>query len=231
MVVEADARSYATTIILNKRDQNIDDYYALIKSKTVDGLLFAVTRADFKPFMGLRERGVPFVLINNYLEGLNSVDAKPESGMRKAFSHAVNLGHTHIGYITGDMRFRNAEDRLGAFEKLAKEFQVKPSIVDGNFSKTSGYTGAGKLLSLPAAPSLIMTSSDRTAFGVLEYASRSGIRVPEDLSVIGYDNLNPVEDISPALSTVDHHVSELARSATQLLIDILEQRRSEPIQK
>jgi LacI family transcriptional regulator len=230
VVLEADERGWATTIVLDKRDQEIDDYFALIKSKTVDGLLFAVTRADFEPFMGLRERGVPFVLINNYRDGLNSVDARPESGMRKAFSHAVNLGHRRIGYITGDVRYRNAVDRLAAFDALSAEFGVASVVVEGNFSKTSGYVGAGKLLSAASPPSLIMTSSDRAAFGVLQYAEEARIRVPAELSVIGYDNLNPVQDITPALSTVDHPVTALARRATTLLIDILDGKREEPVQ-
>ncbi|HCM27554.1 MAG: hypothetical protein A2Z99_21600 [Treponema sp. GWB1_62_6] len=231
VVLEADEEGYATTIVLDKREHEIEDYFALIRSKTVDGLLFAVTRADFGPFMGLRERGVPFVLINNYQDGLNSVDARPESGMRKAFSHAVNLGHRRIGYITGDMHYRNAVDRLAAFNRLAAEFRIEPSIVEGNFSKTSGYVGAGKLLARSLPPTLIMTSSDRAAFGVLQFASESGIRVPADLSVIGYDNLNPVQDITPALSTVDHPVTALARRATRLLITILEGGRGEPVQE
>lgn len=230
VILEADARGYAVTIVLDKRSHDTEDYYALIRSKTVDGLLFAVTRADFKPFMGLRERGVPFVLINNYEEGLNSADARPEPGMRKAFSHAMNLGHRRIGYITGDMRYRNAMDRLWAFRNLAEEFQVDALVEEGDFSKTSGYAGSTKLLSRPDAPTLIMTSSDRCAFGVLQYAAERGIRVPQDLSVIGYDNLTPAQDITPALSTVDHPVTALAGRATGFLIDVLEGGCEEPQQ-
>jgi DNA-binding LacI/PurR family transcriptional regulator len=197
----------------------------------VDGLLFAVTRADFRPFSGLRAQGVPFVLINNYHDGLNSVDAKPESGMRKAFMHAINLGHDNIGYITGDMRYRNATDRLEVFNSLALEYSIETTVVEGNFSKTSGLHGASALFNGNKVPTLIMTSSDRSAFGVLQCADGRGIRVPKDLSVIGYDNLPPVRDISPPLSTIIHPVTELARHATRLLIDILEHGRLEPVQE
>jgi LacI family transcriptional regulator len=231
VVLESDANGYSPTIILDKQDDGTEGYHDLIRSKTVDGLLFAVTRADFKPFAGLREQGVPFVLINNYHEGLNSVDALPESGMRKAFSHGCNLGHRRFGYITGDMRYRNAIDRLAVFKRLAAEFDVEASIVEGDFSKTSGTVGAGKLLSGQRQPTIIMTSSDRCAFGILHYAVDHGVRIPADLSVIGYDNLPPVRDISPPLSTVDHPVTELARRATRLLIDILNGRQIEPIQE
>ncbi len=231
VVLESDAGGYSPTIILDNKSGDPKDYYALIRSKTVDGLLFAVTRADFRPFAGLREQGVPFVLINNYHAGLNSVDALPESGMRKAFSHGFNLGHRRFGYITGDVRYRNAIDRLEVFKALAAEFNVEATIVEGDFSKTSGYAGAGKLLHARQPVSLIMTSSDRCAFGVLQYAAANGVPVPSRLSVIGYDNLPPVQDITPPLSTIDHPVTALARRATRLLIDILEGNREQPRQE
>lgn len=231
VVLECDIGGYTATIILDRQQDSVADYSALIRSKTVDGLLFAVTRADFRPFSGLRAQGVPFVLINNYHDGLNSVDAKPESGMRKAFMHAINLGHDNIGYITGDMRYRNATDRLEVFNSLALEYSIETTVVEGNFSKTSGLHGASALFNGNKVPTLIMTSSDRSAFGVLQCADGRGIRVPKDLSVIGYDNLPPVRDISPPLSTIIHPVTELARHATRLLIDILEHGRLEPVQE
>ncbi len=231
VVLECDRQGYSATIILDRKKSDTQDYYTLIRSKTVDGLLFAVTRADFKPFAGLRAQGVPFVLINNYHEGLNSVDALPESGTRQACEHAYSLGHRRWGYITGDMQFRNAIDRLEVFTSLAHEYGAEISVVEGNFSKTSGRIGAEKLLGngKGKTPSIIFCSSDRCAFGVLEYASSIGLEVPGELSVIGYDNLPPVEDVSPPLSTIVHPVTLLARRATDLLIRILEGGQEEPV--
>jgi LacI family transcriptional regulator len=231
VVLETEASGYSTTIILDKQGSRTEDYSVLIKSRTVDGLLFAVTRDDFGPFCGLREQGVPFVLINNYQEGLNSVDALPGPGMRAAFTHCFNLGHRHFGYITGDMRYKNAIDRLDIFKRLCEEYGAESSVVEGNFSKTSGYRGAASLLGQSEPPSIIMTSSDRAAFGILAYAAEHGIGIPEDLSVIGYDNLPPVQDVSPPLSTVDHPVTGLARRATRLLIEILRGQLVEPVQE
>jgi LacI family transcriptional regulator len=231
VVLESDEKGYAPTIILDKQYEDTEDYYLFYRSRTVDGLLFAVTRADFRPFRRLREAGVPFVLINNYHESLNSADARPESGMRKAFSHAYNLGHRCIGYITGDMRYRNAVDRLDVFNKLTAEFGIHAVIETGDFSKISGYKGAYRLLSQIRKPTLIMTASDRSAYGVMEFAAAHNIQIPRDLSVIGYDDLPPVQDVRPPLSTILHPVTALARRATALLIDILEKRREEPIQE
>ncbi|MDP2790924.1 MAG: substrate-binding domain-containing protein [Rectinemataceae bacterium] len=231
VVLAADRLGYSVTIVLDKVERGHKDYQNLIRSRTVDGLLFAVTPADFRPFELLSEDKVPFVLINNYRTGLSSVDARPESGMRKAFSHATNLGHSCIGYITGDMAFRNATDRLDCFRKLCAEFGTSGKVVEGDFSKTSGYKAMGRLLDGDDLPTLIMTSSDREALGVLQYCLEHGIQVPRDLSVIGYDNLHPAQDIAPPLSTVHHPITDLGRAATVLLTGIIEGRISGPVQE
>jgi LacI family transcriptional regulator len=230
-VLGAEELGYSITIVLDKVEAATHDYYALIKSRTYDGLLFAVTQADFAPFHFLKKNHVPFVMINNYCDGLDSVDARPEPGMRKAFAHAAELGHRRIGYITGDMTYRNAIDRLDTFRRLAVEFDVQSSVTEGTFSKSSGFQGTARLLEQRDPPTLIMTSSDRAALGVLSYCAGWGIRVPDDLSVIGYDNLHPAQDVHPALSTVDTPVSRAGWDAAQLLIGIINGAVSGPVQK
>jgi len=230
-VLGAEERGYSITIILDKVSNKVRDYVALLHSRTVDGLVFSVTPSDYAPFAELVDSGVPFVLINNYHEGVSSVDSLPMPGMRQAFSHAYNLGHRDIGYITGDMRFRNAVDRLAAFETLAAEFGTRSRIAEGDFSRSSGYRGAGRLLEASDRPTMIMTSSDRAALGVMTYCFEKGISVPRDLSVIGYDNLYPAEDLVPSLSTVDHPVSLSGRVGTLLLADLIEGKERGPVER
>ena len=230
-VTGAEARGYSVTIVLNKVSRPIKDYFALVRSRTVDGLLFAVTPSDYEPFLELREAGLPFVLIDNYHEGLSSVDSRPLSGMRKAFSHVWNLGHRRFGYITGDMRYRNAVDRLAAFEGLVQEFAVESRVIEGDFSRGSGYRGAGRLLEDVDRPSVVVTSSDRAALGVMTWCTEHGLSVPGELSVIGYDNLYPAQDMLPALSTVDNPISMSGQLGAQLLADLVEGKESGPVQR
>jgi LacI family transcriptional regulator len=230
-VLGAKELGFTIAIVLDQMEAETRDYSALIRSRTFDGLLFAVTKADYTPFHHLKKNKIPFVMVNNYSEGLDSVDARPEPGMRKAFAHAAFMGHSQIGYITGDMVYRNAIDRLDVFKRLACEFGMRTDVVEGDFSKTSGYRETGKLMEGRNPPTLIMTSSDRAALGVLQYCSERGLRVPRDLSVIGYDNLHPAQDVTPALSTVDNPVSRTGWDAAQLLIGIINGFVTEPVQQ
>jgi LacI family transcriptional regulator len=229
-VLGAEERGFSVSIVLDKVESETRDYGHLVRSHTYDGLLFAVTRADYGGFSYFAESHIPFVLVNNYAEGLYSVDARPEPGMRGAFQHAASLGHRRIGYITGDMSFKNAIDRLNVFNYLAEEFGMKTAIAEGDFSRTSGIRCTESLLKGKCTPSLVMTSSDRAALGVLHYCAENGISVPRDLSVIGYDNLLPATDVSPALSTVDNPVSRAGWAAAQLLIDIINEKVTKPVQ-
>ena len=97
----AEERGYSITIVLDKVSKNLRDYYELVKSKTVEGLVFAVTKADFTPFLELSEAGMPFVLINNYHEGLSSADARPLPGMREAVSPRLQPGAQEAGLHHG----------------------------------------------------------------------------------------------------------------------------------
>jgi LacI family transcriptional regulator len=224
----AEECGYLITIILDRKEQACD-LALLVKSKEVDGLLITIPTLDDPRFDELRCQNLPCVLINDYREGFSSVDGKPDAGMHKALEQAIGLGHRRIGFITGDMRYRNAVDRLAVFQRCARELNFDPSIAEGNFSRTSGYRCAGRLLRAENAPSLIMTSCDREAIGAIDYCREHGLSVPDDISIIGYDNLDPAGDVTPALSTVDNQVMKTGSEAARLLCDILEGRAETPV--
>jgi LacI family transcriptional regulator len=227
-VLAAEERGFFVTIVLDKEQVGKEDLSELVTGRSVDGFLFAVSPAKYDRYEYLKRRRVPFVLINNYHKGLSSVDARPEPGMRAAFEHAHELGHRRVGYITGDLNFKNGIDRLDTFRALVEEFEMEPSEQVGNFSRTSGYQGTIRLLAGPAStrPTIIMTASDRAAIGAVGACADIGLRVPEDVSIIGYDDLHPARDISPRLSTVHNPIEESGREAAALLIELITKERS-----
>lgn len=228
-VVAGESRGYFVTIVLDHRDTTAKSLARLVLEKSLDGLLFTVTPAEYARYEYLADQDIPFVLINNYHENMSSVDAWPEPGMRQAFQHVCDLGHRRIGYITGDTKFKNGQDRLDVFTKLCEEFSLEPSVVQGDFSRTSGRRGAALLMNHSTPPTTIMTASDRAAIGVLDHCKEYGIRVPNDLSVIGYDNLYTAEDTSPPLTTVANPIEQSGYVGMQTLIDLLQERKEGPV--
>jgi LacI family transcriptional regulator len=230
-VMGADERGYFLTIILDRKGQEVRDLAQTVQSKEVDGLLISIIQTQDPRIEGLMARKIPFVIINDHQDDCFSVDHNPSVGMSKAFEHAVSLGHSHIGYITGDLSYRNARDRMDAFQNQALKFGVYTRIEEADFSRTGGYRSAGRLLCGGEPPTLIMTASDREALGVIDYCKDHGIRVPEDVSLVGYDNLLPAQDVSPRLTTVDNPVTREGYAAAQLLIDVLEKKIARPVCK
>ncbi|MCG8479146.1 MAG: LacI family transcriptional regulator, partial [Spirochaetales bacterium] len=180
VVLAAEKRGFFVTIVLDHEHTSLHNLDTLIASRSLDGFLFAVSPSQYDRYFDLQKRDVSFVLINNYREALSSVDALPEPGMRRAFDHAYQLGHRRIGYITGDLGFRNGIDRLTVCKTLADEFGLEVNIREGDFSKTSGYRETARLLDSAAPPSLIMTASDRAAIGALEVCRDRGVAVPSE---------------------------------------------------
>ncbi|TVR35012.1 MAG: LacI family transcriptional regulator [Spirochaetaceae bacterium] len=228
VVVAAERRHCFVTIILDHVDTTAESLAQLVTEKSVDGLLFTVGPAEYSRYEYLGQLGLPFVLINNYYESMCSVDSRPGPGMHKAFQHACSLGHRTIGYVTGDLRYKNGQDRLATFEQLCREFAVAPLISEGDFSRTSGYRCSEKLLGAQPRPTLIMAASDRAALGVLAYCKDHGMEVPQDVSLIGYDDLHPARDAFPPLSTVCNPIEQSGACATDLLLDIVEGKRRAP---
>ncbi|MFH0919693.1 MAG: LacI family DNA-binding transcriptional regulator [Fibrobacterota bacterium] len=227
-ITHAEERGYSITIILDKEGDQFKDLPLLVKRKEVDGLLLSILRKGDARINDLRQQNISFVLINSIAANAFCVDNNPEPGMRRAFDYTREMGHRIIGFIAGDMKYHNAEERFTVFKRLAAEFGFSYTVEEGNFSKTSGYCAAGKLLQSSPRPTLLMTSSDREALGVLEYCRDHKINIPMDISLIGFDNLDPAGYVYPALTTIDNPIRDIALESARLLIGIIEGKEKEP---
>ena len=223
LLLGATNAGYNVGIVVSGKLGKYRNYIELVNSKSFDGLVFAVSPEHEESSAELIKNHIPFVLVNNYCEGASSVYAKPDIGMEKAFLHAASLGHHDIGYICGDLNYKNGEDRLEIFKQLAAKFNMKSEIVSGDFSYHSGYDGFKKFGSkLGKEIGLVMTSCDRQAFGLIDACHDNGINVPKQLSIIGYDNF--VASNPYALTTVDHPITNMGNEAARLLIKMIEKK-------
>lgn len=145
-----------------------------------------------------------------------------ETGALNATRHLLNMGHNRLAVITGPLNLTVAADRLKGFRRALKEagIPLEPDYVqEARFERIGGYEAAKRLLGMLPRPTAIFASNDLIALGVLAAAREMGLRCPEDLSLVGFDNLDFAEFTAPALSTVYQPGYQLGTAAARLLLD------------
>jgi LacI family transcriptional regulator len=151
-----------------------------------------------------------------------SVHATNYQGATDAMNYLLGLGHTRIGFISGRAELESSNRRLkgyrDAIEKAGLSIDEK-LIAYGDYTTETGAKCAHELLSGDNPPSAIFASNDQAAMGVFQVAQEMGIRIPEDLSLIGFDNI--MESKYMRLTTVDQFISEMGFVATQILIKLI----------
>ncbi|ACO33641.1 MAG TPA: LacI family transcriptional regulator [Acidobacterium sp.] len=170
----------------------------------------------------LAQRNIPLVFIDvgPPSPGVSLLKVDYQHGIRQGVQHLAALGHRKISFITGPLRLHSAQSRLAAFTKSLKECGITPHpewIVEGDHTLEGGVAAAEKLLAFDESPTAIMCSNDMTAIGVLHHMYRANLRVPDDMSVMGFDNIHIAEVTTPPLTTIQMSRFELARAAVTAL--------------
>jgi len=172
----------------------------------------------------LAKRKVPLVFIDigPKRPGISLLKVDYHHGIRQGVQHLATLGHRKIAFITGPANLHSAQSRLSAFTTSLKECGIPSNpawIIEGDHTLKGGIAAMERLLSENAKniPTAVMCSNDMTAIGVLHKLYRAGLRVPDDLSVIGFDDIHIAEVTIPPLTTVQMSRFELARAAVTAL--------------
>jgi DNA-binding LacI/PurR family transcriptional regulator len=170
----------------------------------------------------LAKRKVPLVFIDVGPDrpGISILKVDYHHGIRKAVQHLAALGHRNIAFISGPMQLHSAQSRLAAFTKSMKECGIAPDVaclVEGDHTLEGGVSAMEKLLALETMPTAVVCSNDMTAIGVLHKLYRTGLRVPDDISVIGFDDIHLAEVTMPPLTTVQMSRFEIAKAAFSAL--------------
>ncbi|SDF37776.1 LacI family DNA-binding transcriptional regulator [Terriglobus roseus] len=152
----------------------------------------------------------------------DSVTADNKTGAYNATRHLIQLGHTQLATITGPLHLTNAKERLEGFKRAMKEAKLSlaPEYAqETSFDKQGGYSKTQVLLRLIPRPTAIFAGNDMIALGVLLAVRESGLRCPEDISIIGFDDLDLGETTNPSLSSVSQSGYQLGTTAARLLLD------------
>ncbi len=210
----------------HRRKTKESAYVTKVTRELADGLLLVLPRNVNAYLETLRQRRFPHVLIDYLSDGENvpSVSTTNFRGAYDAVTYLHSLGHRRIGFITGTMDFGCAQERLAGYEAALKDagIPVDPQFVcEGNFLQSQGYQCTQTLLDLAEPPTAIFASNDVMAFGVMEAARERGLRLPEDLSIIGFDDIPQAAHVHPLLTTVRQPLEEMGRAAALLLLQYI----------
>lgn len=175
----------------------------------------------------LTARNVPVFVVDADSSGplLKTVRVDYEHGIRQAVQHLAALGHERIAFIGGPRDLRTATIRRSAVEKCMKEIGLEllaELFVDGDHSIEAGIKALSTLAAMPDRPSAVLCSNDMTAIGVMRTAFDLRLHIPQDLSVVGFDDIKLAQYIAPPLTTVQMSQTEIARLSFSALLDSVE---------
>jgi LacI family transcriptional regulator len=183
----------------------------------------------------LRARGFPFVVVDPRIRpprDLVAVSAAHAAGARAVTRHLVSLGHRRIGVIAGPDEWLASADRLTGHAAALADVGVLPQaalVRHGEPTVEYGHRAAAELLDLDEPPTALVCFNDKAAVGALATATSRGLRVPADLSIAGFDDIDLASATSPMLTTVRQPLQEMGRMAVTLLIRLLERHRLEAL--
>jgi LacI family transcriptional regulator len=198
-------------------------FVATIARGMADGLLVLLPRDLGSYVETLNQQLFPFVLID-YPADENvapSVIATNLQGAYDATSYLINLGHERIGIITGFMEIAAAINRLEGYKAALSDHDVaydRSLVFEGDFFQLDGFDGANTLLNLPHPPTAILASNDVAAFGAMDAIRTHGLRIPEDISIIGFDDIPQAQYSVPKLTTVRQPLEQMGRTGAQMLL-------------
>ncbi len=197
----------------------------------VDGVAILTFGMEEHLLQHLRFRNVPlvFVDVGPKAPHVSNIRVDYAEGIRQAVQHLAALRHERIGFVTGPPELRSAVARRVAFETSMREIglAVRPGfIVEGDHRLEGGKLALQKLWTSATKPTALVCSNDMTAIGVMREAFELGIQVPEELSVIGFDDIRMAEFMTPPLTTVQMSQTELASLAFTALIKDVEQKNA-----
>ena len=154
-----------------------------------------------------------------------AVIATNHQGVLDAMTYLVSLGHRRIGFIGGRPDLQSAQRRREGYYYALAHAGIEPDpdlVVTSDYTRVTGIECARQLLSLPNRPTAIMAANDETAFSVYEAAAARGLRIPDDLSVVGFDNIPESGLIDPPLTTIDQSVEAMGMLAAEIVLKLIQ---------
>jgi LacI family transcriptional regulator len=225
------AHEYSVMLWLAEPEYERRQIRQIMYSGLIDGVIIASMLTNDSLVQALIDGDLPFMLMGRHPTDprVNYVDADNVNGARDAVRHLLRLGRTRIGLINGPQNMIAGVDRLAGYTQALRErsLMIQPDLIaDGGFSEAGGYLAMQQLLS--RQPDAVFAASDAMAMGALRALREAGRRVPEDVALVGFDDLPFAARTEPPLTTVRQPIHRMGTMTVETLIELIEQPASSP---
>lgn len=228
--IEDAANGYGYNVIFCNSDNEVkkeEKYIKLLISKLVDGVIFMAGGKSTESIEILNHNNIPYVLVDRYIEGYkdcHGVFCSNKNGVIKGVEYLYSIGKRRIAFIKGPDELYISGRRLKGYREAMIERNIydESLIFQGDFTIKGGMKATEELIKSGKEFDAVMYSNDVMAFGGIKVLYRNGIRVPEDISIMGFDNIQISEFIEPELTTIAQPIYDMGREACGLLVNVIE---------
>lgn len=217
---------------------NQEPYYRLYSQRKVDGLILMSIPTGDPGIKGLDESGAPCVCTCRLSDAgesyISFVDADFEGGVGLAMDHLISLGHRRIALLTGAENLVSVKLRKQGYLKALKENDIpliEGYVLAGDFTSESGYDLVSQIMRHPSPPSALVCGDDMMAFGAIKAVTELGYSVPEDISIIGFDDIRLAQFSNPQLTTIRQDKYQKGRVAAETLLTLIRNNDNGPLKQ
>jgi DNA-binding LacI/PurR family transcriptional regulator len=228
-VVDAVERHGLLVLLCSTHSQAVKEtsYIDLLASGAIDGMLYLGSFRSNERLAAAIRGGLPVVVIDETIADapdVHTVVMDDYAGGYQAASYLVALGHRHIAFVSGPAELASVQERRRGYEDALRKAGLDPAdqlVLAGHFTEQFGMSALPRLLAAPQPPTAAFVASDYIALGMLSAAETHGVRVPGDLSVVGFDDIRFSQYVRPRLTTIRSPLERLAQVGVELLFERL----------
>lgn len=216
-----------TVITANTDDEQDKELNALriMRGRAIEGMIISTARREDRIVDECIANDIPFVLVNRTVDhdGVSAVIVDEDHGVRSVIDHLVGLGHTRIAHVSGPQHSSTGFGRARAFTQCMNAHDLRGELIEvaEKYTIEEGRRAFTRLLARDKKLTAVVAANDMLALGCLDATKELGLRVPEDISITGYDDIQFLDRMSPALTTVHVPKYEMGALATQKLLDMI----------
>jgi DNA-binding LacI/PurR family transcriptional regulator len=220
-------RNYPIKIVSMMYQQRPDSFLAHVDDGSVDGVILVAPRTHSAALQWAAKADIPAVVAGSTLPGtpLPCVDVDDITAFGQVVRWLVELGHRRIGHIAGPQTHWSAKRRLQAYLQTMQDMGISPEpnwIVEGQYTPPSGKEAMERLLEVSPPLTAVVSGNDWMAMGAMEAIHQRGLRIPDDISVVGFDDIESAQWVMPPLTTFRQPMRQIGAKAAELVVKQIE---------